>query len=128
MSRVAIARTLKRLREKSGFTADEVGAMIGKSGKTVNAWENSRGQPDADTLIKLCDIYKVENILFEFQATEKASESAATDSEAKSEERVQILTETFSKLGWLNSDGDISDEQLKILKGIVLMLDEIFGQ
>lgn len=67
MSREYIANTLKKLRIKSGFTADEVGRQIGKSGKTVNAWENNRGQPDAEILIKLCDIYNVDNILEEFR-------------------------------------------------------------
>lgn len=66
MSREKIAQTLKRLRMKNGLTADEVGKAIGKSGKTVNAWENNRGQPDAEILIKLCDIYHVDNILKEF--------------------------------------------------------------
>lgn len=66
MSREYIAKALKRLREQSGLTADEVGALVGKSGKTVNAWENNRGQPDAEMLMLLCDIYKVDNILAEF--------------------------------------------------------------
>ena len=69
MSREQIAVTLKRLRAESGLTADEVGRIIGKSGKTVNAWENNRGQPDAEILIKLCDIYKVDNILKEFSGS-----------------------------------------------------------
>lgn len=67
MSREHIAQKLKELRQKSGLTADEVGAKIGKSGKTVNAWENNRGQPDAEILIELCDIYNVDNILKEFR-------------------------------------------------------------
>ena len=67
MSRYEIAATLKRLRAKSGLKADEVGALLGKSGKTVNAWENGRGQPDADTLIALSDIYGVVDILAEFK-------------------------------------------------------------
>ena len=66
MSREYIASTLKRLREATGLKADDVGALIGKSGKTVNAWENGRGQPDAEILIKLCNIYKVDNLLAEF--------------------------------------------------------------
>lgn len=66
MSKEYIAHALKRLRENVGLTADEVGAIVGKSGKTVNAWENGRGQPDAEILIKLCNIYKVNNILAEF--------------------------------------------------------------
>lgn len=66
MSRDYIASTLRRLREATGLTADQVGELVGKSGKTVNAWENNRGQPDAEMLMTLCDIYHVENILAEF--------------------------------------------------------------
>ena len=67
MSKEYIASVLKRLRLKSGLTADEVGEMVGKSGKTVNGWENARSQPDAEILLQLCDIYKVEDIMFEFR-------------------------------------------------------------
>lgn len=67
MSRATIAKLLKRLREQSKLTADEVGALVGKSGKTVNAWEHNRGQPDAEILMKLSDIYNVDDILAEFQ-------------------------------------------------------------
>lgn len=67
MSREAIAKALRRLRRQSGLTANEVGALIGKSGKTVNAWENNRGQPDADMLMSLCDAYNVKDILAEFR-------------------------------------------------------------
>lgn len=73
MSREFIARKLKELREKSGLTADEVGAKIGKSGKTVNAWEHNRGQPDAEILIALCDIYEVDDILYEFREIKNVS-------------------------------------------------------
>lgn len=66
MSKQYIAEVLKRLRLESGMTADEVGALIGKSGKTVNGWENGRSQPDAEILLKLCDIYNVQDILNTF--------------------------------------------------------------
>ncbi len=66
MSKAYIAKVLKRLREQTGMTSDEVGAIIGKSGKTVNAWENGRGQPDAEMLIRLSSIYHVKNLLLEF--------------------------------------------------------------
>lgn len=74
MSRQYIAARLKALRQKSGLTADEVGELIGKSGKTVNAWENDRGQPDAEMLILLCDIYQVDNILDEFRQNKTDAE------------------------------------------------------
>ncbi len=67
MSREHIAKVLKELRLKSGLTAKEVGDMIGKSGKTVSAWENNHGQPDAELLIALCDIYNVDDILKAFR-------------------------------------------------------------
>lgn len=40
----------------------EVGEKIGKSGKTVSGWENGRGQPDAEMLLKLCELYQVPSI------------------------------------------------------------------
>lgn len=73
MSREFIAQKLRELRQKSGLTADEVGKKIGKSGKTVNAWENNRGQPDAEILIALCDIYEVDDILKEFRENKPES-------------------------------------------------------
>lgn len=66
MSKEYIASVLKRLRLQSGLTANEVGKLVGKSGKTVNGWENARSQPDAEILLQLCDIYNVDNILQEF--------------------------------------------------------------
>lgn len=58
--RAQIAKNIKRFRTDCGMSVDEVGAAVGKSGKTVSAWEVGRGQPDADTLIKLCRLFKVE--------------------------------------------------------------------
>ena len=44
------------------MTIYEVGKKVGKSGKTVSAWENGRGQPDADMLLILCELYSINNI------------------------------------------------------------------
>lgn len=96
MSREYIAKTLKRLREQSGLTADQVGELVGKSGKTVNAWENNRGQPDAEILIKLCDIYKVENILAEFRENDIAKAPAVENSEGDPQQ--QRLVNNYNSL------------------------------
>ncbi len=77
MSRESIAKALKRLREQSNLTADQVGLLVGKSGKTVNAWENNRGQPDAEILMQLCDIYNVKDILAEFRDDIRAIDTNA---------------------------------------------------
>lgn len=57
--------------------------MVGKSGKTVSAWENNHGQPDAEVLMKLCDIYNVKDILAEFRADKKEDSFQITDEEKK---------------------------------------------
>lgn len=89
MSRETIAKALKRLRLQSGLTADEVGKKIGKSGKTVNAWENNHGQPDAEILIQLCDIYNVDNILKEFTTDESVNDC---------DQQKEKLLENYEKL------------------------------
>ena len=112
MSRETIAKVLKRLREQSGLTADQVGAMVGKSGKTVNAWENNRGQPDAEILMMLCDIYNVSDILSEFRDNSPEPPFALSEAEKslvlayRARPNMQNAVNTL--LG-LNSDGDTSD-------------------
>lgn len=58
-TREYMAKRLHEFRIAKGFSVDEVGARIGKSGKTISAWEVGRGQPDADKLVELCDLYDV---------------------------------------------------------------------
>lgn len=62
MIRHILAARLKEARERSGLTIYEVGKQIGKSGKTVSAWECGRGQPDADMLLALCKTYNISSI------------------------------------------------------------------
>lgn len=95
VARQYIANTLKRLRESSGKTADEVGKLIGKSGKTVNAWENNRGQPDIEILMQLCEIYNVDNILEEFAPIESqtiSTEKVRSESNEYDENTQSLLT------------------------------------
>ena len=61
-ARLRIAKLLKYYRERADLTIREVSALIGKSNQTVSAWENGRGQPDADMFLKLCDVYHVESV------------------------------------------------------------------
>ena len=91
MSKNSIAAALKRLREQSGMKADDVGALIGKSGKTVNAWENGRGQPDAETLIKLSVLYKVENLLAEFDENNELNQVAKPEQTILTTDEKQLL-------------------------------------
>ena len=88
MIREQLAMRLKYFREKSGMTIYEVGEKIGKSGKTVSAWENGRGQPDADMLLTLCDLYKIDSIGDLYGETACSPASACND---LSEDEKQLL-------------------------------------
>lgn len=54
--RTNIAAGLKSARKAAGMSVEEVGKALGKSGKTISAWEVGRGQPDGDELIVLCKL------------------------------------------------------------------------
>jgi len=58
-TREYMAEKLREFRIAKGLSVDAVGAVIGKSGKTISAWEVGRGQPDADKLVELCNLYGV---------------------------------------------------------------------
>ena len=58
-TREYMAAKLHEFRIATGMSVDAVGAVIGKSGKTISAWEVGRGQPDADKLVELCNLYGV---------------------------------------------------------------------
>lgn len=101
MSREYIASVLKRLREASGLTADQVGEMVGKSGKTVNAWENNRGQPDAEILMLLCEIYGVEDVLATFKEGYKTKKAPA---KGESDFKKSRLIHNYDQLNELGQD------------------------
>lgn len=52
-----MARTIARLRKENGMTVSEVGEAVGRSGKTVSAWEADISEPSAECLIKLCRLF-----------------------------------------------------------------------
>lgn len=63
---------------KKGLKATTVGQMINKSGKTVSGWEHGIGQPDIDTLVKLCSIYGISS--FSVFQDEEAPDAMSRDS------------------------------------------------
>ena len=86
--RKQLAGKLREFRLRAGFTAKEVGEKIGKSDKTVSGWEHGRGQPDADMLFLLCEIYKIKSIA-EFYSEEQ-DESAMPSLSADEQELVSL--------------------------------------
>lgn len=62
MLRDTLPSRLREFRKAANLTTAEVGKKIGKSDRTISAWENGRGQPDADLLLKLCEIYGIKSL------------------------------------------------------------------
>ena len=62
MDKHEIALALKKARKNASMRCAEVSEFIGKSEKTVAAWEQPNGQPDISTLIKLCNIYNFSSL------------------------------------------------------------------
>ena len=58
-TREFMAAKLREYRKAKGMSPKEVGKVIGKSDKTISAWEVGRGQPDADMLVTLCQLFSV---------------------------------------------------------------------
>lgn len=62
--RAYLAKRLREIRRSRNENVDEVGKAVSKSGKTISAWEVGRGQPDADSLMKLCEHFGVPVMYF----------------------------------------------------------------
>jgi transcriptional regulator with XRE-family HTH domain len=64
-SKEEIANVLKKYRHKSGLSTKEVTEKLSLQGinvspKTLYGWEIGHSQPDANTLLLLCDIYDID--------------------------------------------------------------------
>lgn len=78
-----IAKVLKYYRKLNGLSVNEVSELLSKyktsaAPKTIYGWESGTTQPDADTLMLLCEIYHIDNVLETFGYKEKVSDTPLT--------------------------------------------------
>lgn len=74
MKNEMIAKVLKKYRKHNNYTVSDVANMLEDKSirvaeKTIYGWESGQSQPDADTLLMLCDIYNINDILATFGYT-----------------------------------------------------------
>lgn len=66
MKNPLIAERLKFYRKKNNLTIPQVCELLSETRpvavKTIYGWESGHTQPDADTLMRLCCIYHIDNI------------------------------------------------------------------
>ena len=60
------SETLKELRISAGYSQKQVYDILGVRQSTFSAWETGRAEPSADMLLKLCQLYKVNDIFAAF--------------------------------------------------------------
>lgn len=71
MKNANIAKVLKFYRKKNEYSVSQVAEFLENNNlsvaeKTIYGWESGQTQPDADTLLLLCKIYNIEDILTTF--------------------------------------------------------------
>lgn len=70
-----ISKVLKEYRKRNNYSVKEVALLLDERNikaapKTIYGWESGQSQPSADTLLTLCEIYNIENILSAFGYTD----------------------------------------------------------
>ncbi len=133
----SIGDTLKKYREKSGLTVEEVSDYLIKQGlkgapKTIYGWERGHSEPDALTLMTLCDLYGISDIMSAFgYKKESPSYSEFSESEGDLEEKVmgvyKILHDGLISIGFLRKGEKLTAKQAKLLILISELLREEFN-
>lgn len=132
MSRENIAEALKDKRKSLGLSVDTVSVELQKYGidvspKSLYSYESGHRQPDADTLMALCEIYKIDDIMKTFGYTKKSPESVhPTDPEEIKEDITNKLTLLLNQLGLIGSDGEVSQEDEEFLMHIMSITKAYF--
>ena len=74
MANKKFGETLRNLRNKKGYTQQQVADILGlKNKSTLGSWEVGKSEPDGYTLLKLCKIYEVEDIYSAFDEISPSS-------------------------------------------------------
>ena len=71
---------LKYFREKQGLSRKDVCIKLNITSSAISYWESGARRPDADTLLKLCELYGIRSVSQLFGNTEPLTDEI-TDSE-----------------------------------------------
>ena len=72
---MTIHNNLKELRKAKGLTQEQVAQQIGLTRQALSSYESGRTRPDAETLMKLAEIYStdLDGILYGQEKRQKAA-------------------------------------------------------
>lgn len=123
MASKELGAKLQQLRKQNNLTQKDVYEMLGVSQSTFSSWEVGKSEPDAMTFLRLCDIYKVDNILLEFAGTSVKKEKDVDyemfqrldeidKAEIRGEMRQMLKADKYSH----TMSGNITDDMVEELK------------
>ena len=76
-----MASKLKEARNMAHVSAVDAGNAVGRSDKTIYAWENNKSEPSAEQLIELCKLYGVDISYFYASESENSTPSFTVSDE-----------------------------------------------
>lgn len=110
-----LQENLKELRKKKGYSQQELAIRLNVVRQTISKWEKGLSVPDADTLIKMAEIFEV-----------SVNELLGAELEVKDEEKRNAIAEQLVRI---NEQLAIKNNRWrKIWKtiGIILLVSFIF--
>lgn len=100
---MGIGEKLKQARIDAGFKVEEVSDILEKEGyqrvsaKTIYSWESDNSQPAPDCFLRLCDLYKIHDILAAFGYKEENESTTESDELEKAEQIFNELPEDLQQ-------------------------------
>lgn len=93
-----IGPVLKKNREKLNLSVEQVSIFLSNHNlkgapKTIYGWERGHSEPDAETLMALCDLYHIENVLETFGYKDEKPQSKIFDINAHEENLIKAYRE-----------------------------------
>ena len=92
-----LGQTITEYRKKLNLTQKDLGEKLNVSPQAVSKWENGQAEPDASTIIKLCEIFRIstDELLGNTPPDDEAAAATATEAAVEAPApQPQIVRET----------------------------------
>ena len=125
---MALEDRIKEARKNAGFTQQQAASMIGVAKSTWAGYESGNSTPDIDKLVKIMDVLGVDaNYLWQDYNQEETKKSPAPEG---TEDKISVddMKAMLRGFGFLDANGDLSDDDLKFLSSVFDLLDAWFSR
>lgn len=123
-----LGERIKKTREAKGLLQSELANLVGvKSGGVISNWETDQNKPDADKLVKLCEVLDVSlSYLLNYYGNKKAP-AEQQEQLGGGNISLEASNRLLMALGFIQEGEDLSDNDLAFLTNIIGLLDNWFS-